>query len=100
MDTKEKYLFVGVSPKPFKGKNYWYLDTEKANDFKVLALARKGVNDKKKEAATLFDVTTGENRRILLIKLRIRVPYVVEQRKFRTQRRILVLFVKTAIVQA
>ncbi|MBE5756688.1 MAG: hypothetical protein E7342_02695 [Clostridiales bacterium] len=28
MNTNEKFLFVGVSPKPFRGKNYWYLDEQ------------------------------------------------------------------------
>ncbi len=41
--TEEKVLYVGVSPKPFKGKGYWYLDrsgTVQANSYVWVKMGR------------------------------------------------------------
>ncbi|MBR2614085.1 MAG: hypothetical protein IKC71_00615 [Clostridia bacterium] len=43
---EEKFLFVGVSPKPFKGKNYWYLDESgltKPNTFVWTTMGRRDI---------------------------------------------------------
>ena len=43
--TEEKVLYVGVSPKPYKGKGYWYLDESGLSKPDTYVWVRMGRHD-------------------------------------------------------
>ena len=45
-DNKIEYLYVGVSPKPFKGLNYWYIDEEKVSKPNTYVWGRMGSHNR------------------------------------------------------
>lgn len=50
METEKKILYVGVSPHPYKGKGYWYVDEYGLTQPKTYVWVRMGRHEKEQLA--------------------------------------------------